>query len=166
MDGPLDLHPQSGQRALRAAGFYEIFTKHARREAETLGICDSKGEKLLYENNGENGRPEEFNNSPENDRKLLQDILLNSLDVGIVKWKSKLIRIETLESGILNLNFSDRIECAFNVVVGADGAWSKVRSQLTTQNPVYSGVGGQECYIDSTSLQKSTLAERMGKTCA
>ncbi|PVI00660.1 FAD/NAD(P)-binding domain-containing protein [Periconia macrospinosa] len=162
--GSLDLHPQSGQRALRKAGLWEEFNRHARREAETLRIFSPKGDKLLDESSGEGGRPEDFNDRPEVDRRVLRRILLDSLKKDTVKWNSKLSEIGETANGKLRLQFSNgREEDGFDVAVGADGAWSKVRSKLTEQKPLYSGIGGLECFISKAESRKPDLAERVGK---
>lgn len=161
--GSLDLHPQSGQRALREAGLWAQFNQHARREAETLRIFSPSGETLLDESSGEGGRPDEFNDRPEVDRKVLRGILLDSLKEGTVQWDSALTGIEEGPDGKLRLSFSDRVEDAFDVVVGADGAWSKVRSRISKQTPFYSGIGGLECFISKAESRKPDLAARVGK---
>jgi len=148
---------------LREAGLYDEFPKHARRESETLHIFSPSGKALLDESAGEGGRPEEFNNRPEIDRRLLRKLLLESLIAGTVKWNSALLSIDELESGKLNLRFADRIEHGFDVVVGADGAWSKVRPSLTEQKPFYSGIGGLECHITAAETRRPALAKRVGK---
>jgi hypothetical protein len=161
--GSLDLHPQSGQRALREAGLWEEFNRHARREAETLRIYSPAGERLLDESSGEGGRGEEFQDRPEVDRRVLRDILLDSLKQDTVEWDSKLIDINTAADGKLNLKFDNQKEHAFDIVVGSDGAWSKVRSKLTPQKALYSGIGGLECFITAADARKPDLAKRVGK---
>ncbi|CAI6288147.1 unnamed protein product [Periconia digitata] len=161
--GSLDLHPQSGQRALREAGLWEHFNQHARREAETLRIFSPQGEKLLDESSGEGGRPEDFNDRPEIDRRDLRRILLDSLKEGTVKWNSRLSGIGEAADGKLHLEFADRTEKGFEVAIGADGAWSSVRSRVTEQKPLYSGIGGLECFISAADSRKPYLAERVGK---
>lgn len=74
------------------------FLKHARRESD-LCIFSPNGKALLDENAGEGGRPEEFNNRPEIDRRLLRKLLLESLIAGTVKWDSTFLSIDELESG-------------------------------------------------------------------
>ncbi|KAF2243914.1 hypothetical protein BU26DRAFT_569806 [Trematosphaeria pertusa] len=142
---------------------WEEFNRHARREAETLRIFSPNGEKLLDESSGEGGRPEDFNDRPEVDRRVLRRILLESLKEGTVEWDSKLIGIEEAADGKLHLKFPDRTEDAFDVAVGADGAWSKVRSRLTEQKALYSGIGGRECFISAADSRKPNLAERVRK---
>jgi 2-polyprenyl-6-methoxyphenol hydroxylase-like FAD-dependent oxidoreductase len=66
----------------------------------------------------------------------------DSLKERTVEWTSKLERFEQRLDGELHLNFPHRTESGFDVVVGADGAWSKVRSKLTGQKAMYSGIGG------------------------
>lgn len=80
-----------------------------------------------------------------------------------MKWNSKLVGVEESANGKLNFNFLDQTEGAFDLVIGADGAWSRVRSKLTQQKPVYSGIGGLECFISAATTRKPELAERVGK---
>jgi 2-polyprenyl-6-methoxyphenol hydroxylase-like FAD-dependent oxidoreductase len=41
--GTLDLHPSSGQLALKEAGLFEDFKKHARYDGEDFILCDKTG---------------------------------------------------------------------------------------------------------------------------
>src|ERR1700753_4108868 len=72
------------------------------------------------------GSPDSKYGRPEIDRYQLRQILLNSLQPGTVKWKCRLRKVDE-ERGMINLHFDHGIETGFDLVVGADGAWSKVR---------------------------------------
>lgn len=48
---------------------------------------------------------------------------------------------------MLRFDGREEMEGPFDLVVGADGAWSKVRGWLSGVMPVYSGVSGYEMEI-------------------
>lgn len=49
------------------------------------------------------------------------------------------------------LHFEQGIETGFDLIVGADGAWSKVRNALTEQKPFFSGVAGYNLSISNAA---------------
>lgn len=56
-----------------------------------------------------------------------------------MKWNHKLVSVdEDLKMHFANGN----IESGFDLIVGADGAWSKVRPRLSQEKPFYSGIAG------------------------
>jgi 2-polyprenyl-6-methoxyphenol hydroxylase-like FAD-dependent oxidoreductase len=177
--GTLDLHEKTGQAALKAGGLFDEFLKYARYDGEAMKICDKK--LLCYINMG--GSKLNSNaigtGRPEIDRPKLREILYHSLAEGTVIWKHKLVRADE----DLKMHFSDgSVESGFDLIVGADGAWSKVRPSLTDEQPFYSGIGGHafripdaektqpELYklvnrgsLFSTSDAKSITAQYMGE---
>ncbi|KAI1147686.1 FAD/NAD(P)-binding domain-containing protein [Nemania diffusa] len=136
--GSLDLHAETGQAALAAAGLTAEFERHARREAEVLTVVDSQGNNRFRIG----GAHKPGMDRPEIDRSKLRDILLASLPEGRVRWGKALRGVEKDEEGEggWRLRFADgESEAGFRLVVGADGAWSKVRPVLTSAKPIYSG---------------------------
>ena len=139
--GTLDLHAESGQLAVREAGLYNEFKKYARPEGDALKVVNPAGTVLWDENRGDAPLTFETAGRPEIDRIDLRNILLNSLKPDVVHWGKKLLHVEQGQSdNEYNLHFADGIEKGFDLVVGADGAWSKVRPFLTNVKPFYSGV--------------------------
>lgn len=142
--GTLDLHPKGGQLALKAAGLLEEFRKHSRPEGECVKILKYDGTVLWDENEtGSGNRAAEDSDRPEIDRSLLRDILLDSLQPGTIQWNKKLLRVEVdgKAKEKHNLHFTDGTVVGNNdLVVGADGAWSKVRPLLTNEQPFYPGI--------------------------
>ncbi|KAI9042946.1 FAD-dependent oxidoreductase [Aspergillus affinis] len=126
--GVLDLHPQTGQQAIREAGLWDTYQKHASYEAEELVITDHTNQVFYNTNGASRGRPEI-------DRPVLRDILLHSVPDDRVRWNHHLKRVYVDGT----LHFTDTVEKGFDLVVGADGAWSKVRQGLSTIQPFYSG---------------------------
>lgn len=139
--GTLDLHAESGQLALREAGLYDEFKKYARPEGDALKVVNPAGTVLWDDNGGDAPLTFETAGRPEIDRIDLRNLLLNSLKPDVVHWGRKLLHVEQGQSdNKYDLHFADGIEKGFDLVVGADGAWSKVRPFLTDVKPFYSGV--------------------------
>ncbi|KAI5922719.1 FAD/NAD(P)-binding domain-containing protein [Camillea tinctor] len=162
--GSLDLHPESGQRALQEAGLFEKFKKLARPEGETLRIYSPDGIVLMDESRGESGRPERFANRPEIDRTQLRNLLLDSLAPETVQWNSRLQDIRNQDDSKLTLVFTNgNEETGFDQVVGADGAWSRVRPSVSETEPSYSGISGLDCRISDVDARFKKLSEHVGR---
>ncbi|KAE9367439.1 putative monooxygenase [Stipitochalara longipes BDJ] len=157
--GTLDLHPRAGQLALKEAGLLPEFLKHARPEGEASKIMKYDGRVLWDDNVLPPWRPsaEGEQERPEIDREVLRDILLDSLLPGTIQWGKKLLGVQEDEKtkGKYNLSFSDgSMEMGIDLLVGADGAWSKVRPLLTTEKPFYAGITAIELWaldVDKTN---------------
>ncbi|KIW74637.1 hypothetical protein Z517_11407 [Fonsecaea pedrosoi CBS 271.37] len=162
--GTVDLHPRGGQLALEHAGLTEEFKKLSRPEGEALKLLKYDGTVLYDENMIGTNRPEEYANRPEIDRTKLRQLLLNSLKPGTVVWNRKLqsVQMSSLQAGKYDLIFQDSREKGFDLVVGADGAWSKVRSFLTDQQPYYSGVTAIELWAEDIDTRHQWLSNFVG----
>ncbi|OJK02596.1 hypothetical protein ASPACDRAFT_57602 [Aspergillus aculeatus ATCC 16872] len=142
--GSLDLHENGGLAALKAAGLYEEFLKYARFDGEALLVCDEKLKPYIQlsptTKDHSRGRPEI-------DRSTLRRMLVESLPPGTVQWKRPLRRVAAADTtdpkqGHI-LEFADGTTASgFDLIVGADGAWSKVRAVLSDTVPQYAGIGG------------------------
>jgi 2-polyprenyl-6-methoxyphenol hydroxylase-like FAD-dependent oxidoreductase len=119
--GSLDLHPKTGQHALREGGLFDEFKKYARYEDTVFSIADKLGKRLLEFGQGRD--------APEIDRSKLRQILLDSIPKDKIKWGHAVTNVTVGEDHRPVLNFSNGLVLSgFKLVVGADGAWSKVRS--------------------------------------
>lgn len=163
--GTLDLHEGSAQLALKEAGLYEQFLAHARPEGEVLKIYDAAGKVLMDENEGVGTkRPDAMNNRPEIDRVLLRTLLLDSLAKDSVRWGMKLLKVEPQPDGTYDLHFNnDHVETGFDIVVGADGAWSKVRPLVSDAKPFYSGISGLDVKLRDADSRHPDLGKRAGR---
>jgi 2-polyprenyl-6-methoxyphenol hydroxylase-like FAD-dependent oxidoreductase len=161
--GTLDLHRDSGQLALHEAGLTEEFRKRSRPEGEAMKLVSPDG-KVLWNENADDApsRPEKFADRPEIDRLVLRDMLLDSLEPDNICWGEKLQRVEPGEDGAYDLHFNSGIEKGFDLVVGADGAWSKVRPLLTDEKPFYSGVSAIELWALDVENRYPWLSEYVG----
>ncbi|KAF2130345.1 monooxygenase [Dothidotthia symphoricarpi CBS 119687] len=142
--GSLDLHPQTGQLALKEAGLWDQFKTHARPESDVMKIVAGDGAVLWDENTlhkQEVSEADKFDGRPEIDRRALMKILGENLDGERVVFGRKLDEVVPAEGGKYDLHFSHGgKETGFDVVIGADGAWSRVRNLLTEEKPTYSGI--------------------------
>ena len=154
--GTLDLHPESGQLALRHADLETEFRSIARYEDQGTRLYDKTGKLLLKDADAASG------DRPEVDRSALRQLLLDSLPEGIVHWGHKLSAIQPLEDGTYSVTFENDVTGVFDLVVGADGAWSRVRPLVSDARPAYSGVSFIEMGFDNVDTQHPEIAELVG----
>jgi 2-polyprenyl-6-methoxyphenol hydroxylase-like FAD-dependent oxidoreductase len=132
--GMLDIHEESGQFALRKAGLYDEFRDLVHTGGQALRIVDSQGVVHREErDDGTGGRPEV-------DRGHLRDLLLHSLPPDTVQWGRKATDVRALGDGRHEVTFADGTTITTDLLVGADGAWSRVRSLVSSAVPVYTGI--------------------------
>lgn len=121
--GSLDIHKEIGQKALEAAGLMDEFNKHARYEDQNTLIVDGKDGRVVFRREWD-GQTDK----PEIDRKDLRDLLLASIPKENVRWGCRVQSVQREEDGLMSISFADgEVEKGFKLVVGAEGAWSKVR---------------------------------------
>ncbi|WP_371525390.1 FAD-dependent monooxygenase [Streptomyces sp. NBC_01283] len=157
--GTLDMHPESGQHALRTAGLLEDFLAEARPEGQQMRLIGRDG-RILFD-----AVPPEADvagGNPEIDRGRLRALLLDSLKPEAVRWGHRLTRVDPLGDGTHRLHFADGTITEADLVVGADGAWSKVRRQLSDATPVYTGVTFVETGLSDADRRHPGLAELTG----
>jgi len=138
--GTLDLHDESGLAALRAAGLLEEFKARYRPGADKMRLTD-KHATVAYDEHADE-QTSTFGDAwfrPEIDRGPLRDILLDSLQPNTVVWDSQLASMQPLGAG-WQLAFQSGATATADIVIGADGANSKIRPLLTPIRPFYSGV--------------------------
>ena len=127
--GTIDLHADSGQEAVRAAGLYDEWRALARFEGQEQRKVDHATAALIEH------EPPEGDFRPEIDRGQLRNLLLGSLAPGTVTWGQGIGAATPGE-----VTFLDGSTAAFDLVIGADGAWSRVRRALSPASPEYTGV--------------------------
>lgn len=157
--GTLDLHPKSGLAALKKAGLWEEALKYLRYDGEEMFIADKNNTVLVHMQDLDKISADSEYARPEIDREDLKELLLKSVKPDLIHWGKTLQSIEP-STGILT--FRDGSSAGpFDLVVGADGAWSKVRHVLTDVRPRYSGICGFESTIQ-TSSDKYPQISKMG----
>jgi len=156
--GSLDLHPESGQRAMLEAELADKFWSIARPEGEDLRIVDPTGATLAHKiapKDGAAGRPEV-------DRAALRDLLLSSLPGWTVAWGHRLREVTEHAEGGFRLHFNDGVTAECDLLVGADGAHSRVRPLVTDAEPAYTGVTYIELGIRDAERSHPELANMVG----
>ena len=138
--GTLDLHPDTGLAALKESDLWAEFQRRARYDGEALIICDKKFTKYIDLTGTKEGSSR---GRPEIDRRSLREMLLDSIPPEMIRWGCSLRSIDEDH----NLIFEHGIETGFDLVVGAEGAWSKIRRLISDQKPLHSGVGGFQFII-------------------
>ncbi len=157
--GTLDMHPDSGQYALRAAGLLDHFLAQARPEGQQMRVVSRDG-RILFDALPPEADATEGN--PEIDRGQLRDLLLGSLKPDTVRWGHKLTRTEALGDGVHRLHFADGSSTDADLVIGADGAWSHVRRLLSDATPRYTGVTFVETGLNDADTRHPQLAALTG----
>lgn len=138
--GALDLHDDSGLLALKKAGLMEEFKANFRPGADLMRVVDSQLK--IYFDEHVNGKAKAFGNKnyrPEIDRGPLRDILLNSLQPGTVVWNSHILLLEPVKDKWKIILENGNTVIA-DIVIGADGANSKIRSFATNIQPFWTGI--------------------------
>jgi 2-polyprenyl-6-methoxyphenol hydroxylase-like FAD-dependent oxidoreductase len=154
--GQIDIHEHNGQLALEAAGLTAEFRAIIHSGAEATRILDPHGNVLFAESDDGTGeRPEVL-------RGDLRRILIESLPAETIQWGKKLIEVASLGDGRHELTFADGSCATTELLVGADGAWSKVRSVLSDAKPEYSGITYIETYLYDVDERHPDAAEAVG----
>jgi 2-polyprenyl-6-methoxyphenol hydroxylase-like FAD-dependent oxidoreductase len=154
--GLLDIHEYNGQLALKAAGLFEKFLEIILAGAEAQRVLDKDGNVLLDEpDKGNGGRPEVH-------RGDLRRILLDSLPADTIRWGHKLRAVSPLAGGRHVLTFADDSTVTTDLLVGADGAWSRVRPLLSEAKPAYVGTSFIETYLFDSDTRYKASAEAVG----
>lgn len=154
--GMLDIHEADGQLALKAAGLHDAFRDLIHPGGEASRVLDRQGRVLLDQpDDGTGGRPEVL-------RGELRRILLESLPPGTIRWGKKLAEVVSLGDGRHELSFADGSTARSDILVGADGAWSKVRPLLSAVQPDYIGTTFIETYLHDADARHPASAEAVG----
>lgn len=132
--GMLDIHEESGQAALRAADLYEEFRALIHPGGEAMRVLDKDAVVRMEEDDdGDGGRPEV-------ERGQLRDLLLGSLPEGAVRWGAKVTGARPLGGGRHEVTLADGSAFTTDLLIGADGAWTRIRPLVSDATPAYTGI--------------------------
>jgi 2-polyprenyl-6-methoxyphenol hydroxylase-like FAD-dependent oxidoreductase len=154
--GLLDIHPWNGQPALEAAGLTGKFRGLVLPGRESYRVLDRAGTVLL-------DRPDDGTGErPEVPRGELRQMLLDSLPDSIVQWGRKVSGVQALGEGRHVLRFTDGATVVTSLLIGADGAWSRIRPLLSDATPQYMGVISVEYFLFDGDTRHRAAAEAVG----
>lgn len=143
----LDLHEDTGLKAMQEAGLMEEFKKYYRPGADKMRIAN-KEMNVVFDDQ-EVKPQEDFGNEhfrPEIDRGPLRDLLITSLKEENVVWNSKFTQMKPSGNG-WEISFENGTTAYADFVIASDGANSRVRKYLTDIEPIFSGVTAVEINI-------------------
>lgn len=154
--GMLDIHAEDGQVALAAAGLTREFEAIVHRGAEATRVLGKDGTVLIDTPDDGSFR------RPEVPRGELRRILIASLPPGTVRWGCKVAGITRLGEGRHALAFADGTRATADLVVGADGAWSRVRPLVSQAQPAYTGFVFVETWLYDADARHAAAARTVG----
>ncbi|KAL4870417.1 hypothetical protein BDV12DRAFT_165913 [Aspergillus spectabilis] len=157
--GMLDLHEESGLAALRDCGLYDNFLHLTGECSEAQKVSDKDGN-ILYKDEGE------LSERPEISRHALTKLLASHLPADSIKWGQKLNSTSISNTSgrtQIELDFGPHGKQTSDLVIGADGAWSRVRSLLTEVKPHYSGTQSITSTITDITSKYPHLADLVGQ---
>ncbi|KAJ7438197.1 putative salicylate hydroxylase [Mycena galericulata] len=154
--GMLDLREESGLEAIRACGLYEDFLPLTGECSQAMRVTNADGA-VLHADEGNN------KHRPEISRHALTRLLLSKLPAETIRWEHKLIRATPAANNTTELDFGPvHGTVTADLVIGADGAWSRVRPLLTPVKPFYSGVHFITLTIEHVTARYPHLADLVG----
>lgn len=154
--GLLDIRDYNGQPALETAGLTEEFRELVLEGRQAMRLLDRAGNVLLdVPDDGAGGNPEV-------QRGELRRLLLDSLPAGTVRWGYKVSGVRALGEGRHEVTFADGTTATTSLLVGADGAWSRVRPLLSGATPEYTGISFVETYLLDGDNRHPTSAKTVG----
>jgi 2-polyprenyl-6-methoxyphenol hydroxylase-like FAD-dependent oxidoreductase len=132
--GMLDIHQENGQAALRIAGLHDDFRQLIHLGGEAVRILDRDG--VVHFDKTDDGDGDR----PEVERGRLRQMLLDSIPADTVRWGAKVVEARPLGDGRHDLVLADRGTVTADLLVGADGAWSRIRPLVSPAQPQYCGL--------------------------
>jgi 2-polyprenyl-6-methoxyphenol hydroxylase-like FAD-dependent oxidoreductase len=152
--GMLDMHEESGQAALRAAGLFDEFRAIVLPGGDATRILDRDGTVRMADD-GDDRRPEV-------NRAALRDLFLGALPDDAIRWGARVTSVRTLDDGRHEVTLADGATFTADLLVGADGAWSRVRPLVSDATPAYLGLSFVETHIPDADARHPVSAGVVG----
>lgn len=163
--GMLDLHEESGINALRACGLYERFHLLTGDCEESMIVSDRHGNILHSDMGDADGA-----SRPEIARLYIVNLILSVLPEESIKFNTKLTSAtRDPATGEVTLDLRSTLEHGtttsetYDLVVGADGAWSRIRPLLSPSKPQNSNIYYMVMHIKNITTRYPHLVTLIGK---
>jgi 2-polyprenyl-6-methoxyphenol hydroxylase-like FAD-dependent oxidoreductase len=92
----------------------------------------------------------------------LRALLLDSLPGGTVRWGRQVDAVRALDGGRHEIRFADGATVTADLLVGADGAWSRVRPLVSDATPTYGGTSFVETWLVDGDTRHPAAATAVG----
>lgn len=161
--GSLDLHEGSGLAAIRKLGLFDKFRTMNDDCTQVFKLADKEG-RIIHKEEDENSVAGQ--QRPEIARNKLNQLLYDRLPPAAVQWEHRLgsaQRCNTEGRGEIVLDFgSTSGKKTFDLVIGADGAWSRIRPLLTEVKPKFANQHFITTSIRNITSKHPHLAQLVG----
>ncbi|WNV92135.1 NAD(P)/FAD-dependent oxidoreductase [Umezawaea sp. Da 62-37] len=154
--GLLDIHNHNGQPALQAAGLLDEFHDLVLEGRQAMRVLDRNGTVLFEQPDDGTGE------NPEVQRGELRRMLLDSLPKSTIRWNHRVNNARTLGNGHHQVTFDNGSTVTTSLLIGADGAWSRIRPLLSEARPEYFGRSVIETYLFNTETHHPATAKAVG----
>jgi 2-polyprenyl-6-methoxyphenol hydroxylase-like FAD-dependent oxidoreductase len=158
--GMLDIHEDTGQVALHAAELFGQFQKLIMPGGEAMRVLDARAAVRMEESDDGDGT------RPEVERGQLRDMLLGGLSAGpdgdAVHWGAKVTAARPVGESRHEVTLVDGTMFTTGLLVGADGAWSRVRPLVSAAVPEYTGISFIETDLLDADARHPGCAEVVG----
>ncbi|HEX7339448.1 MAG TPA: NAD(P)/FAD-dependent oxidoreductase [Rhodanobacteraceae bacterium] len=154
--GMLDIHVEDGQAALREAGLFEAFKALVHPGGQATRVLDPDGNVLVEKADADGS------DRPEVKRGDLRQLLIDSLPPRTIHWGHKLTTVFPVGHGAHQAHFDNGRVITTRLLVGADGAWSRVRPLVSSANPTYVGMTFVETFLFDCDIRHHASAQVAG----
>lgn len=155
--GSLELQQAAGFQAMEATGLIGQLNLVHRPESARLKMYDKYKALIL-----EIPPVADSGCDPEIDRKDLYRVLSGSLEPGTIHWEYQ-FKTLTVKDNRYELQFDHKENVTADIVIGADGAQSRLRPFLTPVKAVYSGTTLIHGVVEQPKVQCPELYKMVNK---